>query len=96
MNLETNALALDLSNALNATGTNYKTTIVNLDEYGTTCEITKHGSDRELHLTPVEDNLIDMVLYDETGTTIATGTLFGKATATTTPEKLAHLIETCL
>lgn len=92
----TNALANEISNALNATGTNYKATAINLDEYGTTYEITKHGSDRKLHLTPVEDNLIDMVLYDETGTTIANGTLFDRAAANITPEELAHLIQICL
>lgn len=96
MSPETNTLALTISNALNATETNYKTTVINLDEYGTTCEITKHGSDRKLHLTPVEDNLIDMVLYDETGTTIANGTLFDKAVTDITPEELANLVEICL
>lgn len=96
MSLETNTLALNISNALNTTGTNYKTTVVNLNEYGTSCEITKHGSDRKLHLTPIDDNMIDMVLYDETGTAIANGTLFDKAATNITPEELAHLIEICL
>lgn len=96
MSIETNALALNISNALNATGTNYTTTVVDLGEYGTTCEITKHGADRKLYLTPVEDNLIDMVLYDETGTTIANGTLFDKAATNITTEELARLIEICL
>lgn len=96
MSIETNTLALNISNALNAAGTNYTTNVVDLGEYGTTCEITKHGSDKTLHLTPVEDNLIDMALYDETGTTIANGTLFDKAVTNTTPEELAHLIAICL
>lgn len=96
MNHEINTLALNISNALNTTGTNYKTTVIDLGVYGTTCEITKHGSDRKLHLTTIEDNLIDMVLYDETGTTIATGTLFDKATTNITPEELAHIVEICL
>lgn len=96
MSIETNTLALNISNTLNATGTNYKTNVIDLGEYGTTCEITKHGSDRKLHLTPVENDLIDMVLYDETGTTIANGTLFDKATTNITPDELAHLIEICL
>ena len=96
MSIEANTLALNISHALNAAGTNYKTTVVDLGVYGTTCEITKHGTDRKLHLTPVEDNLIDMVLYDKTGATIATGTLFDRAVANITPEELAHLIEICL
>lgn len=96
MNIETNSLAIDISNALNTTEKNYTTNVVDLGEYGTTCEITKHGSDRKLSLTPVEDNLIDMVLYDETGTTIANGTLFDKAITNITPEELTHLIEICL
>lgn len=96
MSIETNALAINISNALNAAGTNYTATVIDLGTYGTTCEITKHGSGRKLHLTPVEDNLIDMVLYDETGTTIANGTLFDKAVTNTTPEELAHLIKICL
>lgn len=96
MSIETNALAINISNALNTTGTNYTTTVIDLGEYGTTCEITKHGSDRKLHLTPVEDNLIDMVLYDEAGTTIANGTLFDQAATNITPEELVHLIEICL
>lgn len=96
MSIETDALALDISNTLTATGTNYTATVVDLGEYGTTCEITKHGSDRKLHLTPVEDDLIDMVLYDKTGAMIASGTLFDKAVTNITPEELAHLVEICL
>lgn len=96
MSLETNALALKISNALNGTGANYTANVTDLGEYGTSCEITKHGSDRKLHLTPVEDNLIDMVLYDETGTMIANGTLFDKASTNITTEELANLIEICL
>lgn len=96
MSVETNTPALNISKALNATGTKYTTNVVNLSEYGTTYEITKHGSDRKLHLTPTEDNLIDMVLYDETGTTIANGTLFDKVVTNITPGELASLIEICL
>jgi hypothetical protein len=96
MSIETNTLALNISNALNTAGTNYTANVIDLGEYGTTCEITRHGSDRKLHLTPVEDDLIDMVLYDETGNTVANGTLFDKAAANITPEELAHLIEICL
>ena len=96
MNLDPNTLALELSNALAATGENYTTEVVDLDIYGTSCEITKHGSARKLHLTPVEDGLIDMILFDETGTTIASGTLFDKAVTDTTPEDLANLVTICL
>lgn len=95
MSLDINTLATEISNALTAASENYTTTVVDLGIYGTSCEITKHGSDRKLHLTPVDDNLIDMILFDETGNTIATGTLFDKAATDITPEELAHLIETC-
>jgi hypothetical protein len=96
MTLEPNAFAIEISNVLAATGTDYMTTVVNLDTYGTSCEITKHGSDRKLHLTPVDDSLIDMVLYDETGTTIASGTLFAETASAITPKELATIATICL
>lgn len=96
MNLEPNAFATELSNALAATGENYTAEVVDLDIYGTSCEITKHGSSRKLCITPVDGNLLDMVLFDETGNTIASGTLFDKAVADITPERLSHLATICL
>ena len=96
MTLEPNTLATEISNALTATSEDYTATVVDLDTYGTSCEITKHGSDRKLHLTPVDDNLIDMILFDETGNTIANGTLFNEAVTDITPENLANLITICL
>lgn len=96
MNLDANTLAIEISNALTAASEDYTTTVVDLDIYGTSCEITKHGSDRKLHLTPVDDNLIDMVLFDETGNTIANGTLFNEVATNITPEELANLITICL
>nr|UVX39253.1 MAG: hypothetical protein [Bacteriophage sp.] len=95
MNLTTNEFALEISNALAATGEDYTTTVTDLGTYGTSCEITKHGSDKTLHITPADDSLIDMALYDETGTTIAAGTLFAKTAKETTPEKLANLVSFC-
>lgn len=95
MNTYTNAFALELSNALSATGENYKTEVVDLGIYGTSCEITKHGSDRKLHITPVDGNLIDIALYDETGTTIASGTLFAKTAKEITSEELSNLVTIC-
>lgn len=96
MSFDTNTLAIEISNALTAASEDYTTTVVDLDIYGTSCEITKHGSDRKLHLTPVDDNLIDMVLFDETGNTIANGTLFNEAVTDITPEELANLVTICL
>lgn len=95
MTLEPNTFALEISNALAATGTDCTITVVDLDAYGTSCEITKHGSDRKLHLTPFDDSLIDLALFDETGTTIASGTLFAKTATETTPENLAKLVSLC-
>ena len=96
MTLEPNALATEISNALTAVSEDYTTTVINLDIYGTSCEIAKHGSGRKLHLTPVDDNLIDMILFDETGNTIASGTLFSEVVTDITPEELANLITICL
>lgn len=96
MNLNPNTLALELSNTLADTGENYTAEVVDLDIYGTSCEITKHNSGRKLHLTPVDGDLLDMVLFDETGNTIASGTLFDKATANITTEELANLVTICL
>lgn len=96
MSLDTNTLATEISNALTAANEDCTITVVDLDTYGTSCEITKHGSDRKLHLTPVDDNLIDMILFDETGNTIANGTLFNEVVTDITPEELANLITICL
>lgn len=95
MRLDTNTLAIEISHTLATTGDNYTADIANLGAYGTSCEITKRGSDRKLHLTPVDGELLDMVLYDETGTTIASGTLFNKTATNITPEDLANLVELC-
>ena len=95
MTLEPNTLILGIPNKLNATGNDYTTKPINLGDYGTSYEITKHGSDKKLILTPTEDNLIDMILYDKTGTTVASCTLFEKAVTDITPEELATIITIC-
>lgn len=95
MTLEPNALALETTDKLNATGNDCTIKTISLGDYGTSYEITKHGSDRKLILTPTEDNLIDMILYDKTGTTVASCTLFEKAVTDITPEELAILITIC-
>lgn len=99
MTLEPNTLILELPDKLNDTGSDYTTKTIDLGDYGTSYEITKHGkhgSDRKLLLTPIEDNLIDMILCDETGAMVASYTLFEKAVTDITPEKLATLITICL
>jgi hypothetical protein len=96
MTLEPNTPILEIPDKLNATGNNYETKPLNLGDYGTSYEITKHGSDRKLLLTPIEDNLIDMILYGKTGNTIATSTLFEQAVKDITPEELAFLVTICL
>ena len=95
MNLDTERFATEVSDALAITGENYTVKALNLDDYGNSYEFTRHGSDRKLCITPVEDSLIDMVLYDETGTPIANGTLFDKAVADITPKTLAKLVANC-
>lgn len=96
MNLEPNAFATEISNTLAATGENYVVETINLEEFETSCEITKHGSSRKLYLTPVEDGLIDMVLFNEKGTALATCTLFDKNDLNITAEALANIISLCL
>lgn len=76
-------------------GADYTIKTTDLGDYGTTYEITKHDSDRTLHITPVEDDIIDMILYGKTGTTLAHGTLFTKPLTGITEEKLADLITAC-
>lgn len=96
MSLDTERFATEISAALATTGENYTVKAVDLADYGTSYELTRHGSTMKLHLTPVEDGLIDMILFDETGTTIASGTLFDKAVADITPKTLATLVAICL
>lgn len=96
MTFTASTLAIEISNALAATDEDYTAKVVDLGVYGTSCEITKHGSNKTLHLTPVDDSLIDMALFGEAGDTIATGTLFNKAVADITPEELSNLVEICL
>lgn len=96
MNLNTEHFATEISNTLATAGKNYTVKAIDLGDYGTSYKITRHGSDKKLHLTTVEDGLIDMILFSETGTTIANGTLFDKAVADITPEDLANLVAICL
>lgn len=70
--------------------------IIDLDDYGTTYEITKPDSDRTLHITQVENDLIDMILYDKEGTTIASGTIFSITNSGVTPETFHDLLAICL
>lgn len=96
MTLKPNTLALEISDKLNTAGNDYATETIDLDPYGTSYKITKHDSNKNLWITPVEGDLIDMILYDEAGNTIATSTLFDKAVKNLTPEDLANLITTYL
>lgn len=95
MNLEPNAFTAEISNALATTGENYAVKAVNLVDCETSYEITKHDSSRKLYLTPVEDGLIDMVLYNRKGNTLATCTLFNKNDLNITTEGLTTLITLC-
>nr|UVX91880.1 MAG: hypothetical protein [Bacteriophage sp.] len=95
MNLEPNASTTEISNTLAAAKENCVIKTINLEEFETSYEITKHGSSRKLYLTPVEDGLIDIVLFNEKGTTLATCTLFDKNDLNITAEALANLITLC-
>nr|UVX46394.1 MAG: hypothetical protein [Bacteriophage sp.] len=95
MSLDTERFATEISDALATTGENYTVKALNLDNYGTSCEITRHDSDRRLHLTPIEDSLIDMILFDGKGNTLAACTLFDKNDLNITTEELTNLITLC-
>lgn len=95
MNLNPNAFATEISNTLAATGENYAVETIDLVDCETSCEITKDGSTRKLYLTPVENGLIDMVLFNEKGTALASGTLFDKNDLNITAEGLATLVTLC-
>lgn len=92
MNLDTESTAIEITDALAALGENHTVETVDLGEYGTSYEVTKHGSHRKLHLTLVEDDMIDMSLFDEAGNTLASGTVFPEAIKDVTAEELATLI----
>lgn len=96
MNLNTESSATEITNMLAMTGKNYTMEAIDLGEYGTSYEITKHDSHRKLHLTPVEDDMIDVFLFDEAGNTLASGTIFTEAVKDITPEELTTLITICL
>lgn len=94
MNLNIKQFTSEISNALATTGENYTVETIDLcDE--TSCEITKHGSTRKLYITPVEDGLIDIVLFNEKGTALVTGTLFNKNDLNITMEELVAIITFC-
>jgi hypothetical protein len=94
MNLNIKQFTTEISNALNTTEETYTIETISLcDE--TSYEITKHGSTRKLYITPVEDGLIDMVLFNEKGTALATSTLFDKNDLNITAEELATIITLC-
>lgn len=94
MNLNIKQFTTEISNTLNTTEETYVIETIDLcDE--TSYEITKHGSTRKLYITPVEDGLVDMVLFNEKGTVLATSTLFEKNDLNITAEKLATIITFC-
>ena len=94
MNLNIKQFTTEISNALNTTEETYTVETIDLcDE--TSCEITKHDSTRKLYITPVEDGLIDIILFNEKGTTLATCTLFDKNSLNITAGELTTLITHC-
>lgn len=95
MNINPETFPHEISDILNATGDDYTTTTLTLDDYGTSCKITKHNSDRTLYITPIENDMIDTVLYDKNGNTIATCTLFHKTVTNLTHKTLTALITAC-
>lgn len=74
----------------------YETKALDLSEYGITYEITRTDSDRKLHLTPIDDDMLDMILSDKDGNTLATGTLFPQTAAHVTATELATILSLSL
>lgn len=95
MNLEPNAFTTEISNTLAATGENYMVETIDLVDCETSYKITKQGSTMELYITPVEDGLIDMALFNEKGNTLATCTLFDESDLNVTADGLTNLITLC-
>lgn len=95
MNDDNKEFELRISNMLAATGAKYETASLGLDEDSIDFEITKDGSNRTLHVTPVDDSMIDLILFDSHGNTLAHGALFSRAVADLTPERLANIIADC-
>lgn len=73
----------------------YETNAIDLGEYGITYEITRADSERKLHLTPIDDDMLDMILFDKDGNTIATVTLFPQTAPYVTTEGLATIFSIC-
>lgn len=96
MDLNTESSTTEITNMLATAGKGYTVEAIDLGEYGTSYEITKHDSQRKLHLTPVEDDMIDVFLFDEAGNTLASGTMFSGVVKDITPEELTTLITICL
>lgn len=96
MTLEPDTFARELPDTLATTGKHYTVEAIDLGEYGTSYEITEHDSHRKLHITPVEDDMIDVFLFDKDGNTLASGTMFPEAVKDLTPEELGTLIAICL
>lgn len=96
MNLNTESSTTEITSMLATLGENYTVEAIDLGEYGTSYEITKHDSHRKLHLTPVEDDMIDVFMFDGAGNTLASGTMFPEVVEDITPEELITLITICL
>lgn len=95
MNDNTNPTTPETQDLQSIIGPDHTIKTTDLGEYGTTYEITRHDSDRTLHITPIEDDIIDMILYDKTGTTLAHATLFTKTPTGLAKEKLATIFTAC-
>lgn len=96
MRLDTESSIAEITDMLAKTGKKYTIEAIDLGEYGTSYEITKHDTHRKLHLTPVEDDMIDVFLFDEAGNTLASGTMLPEVVKDITPKELSTLITICL
>lgn len=73
----------------------YEMNAVDLGKYGTSIEITRHGSDRKLCISEIEDDLTDVTMYDKDGTSIFQLTLFTGPAEEILKETFDTLIASC-
>lgn len=73
----------------------YETNVTDIGEYGPLIEITRHGSDRKLCISTLEDAPADVTLYDKDGSTIFQLTIFAAPAINAPTKKLNDIIATC-
>lgn len=74
----------------------YETNAIDMDDYGTMIKITRHGSDRTLYISMLENYLTDVALYDKDGSTMFQATIYTDLAKDIPPKKLNDIIKAYL